>query len=759
MTKDGWLHITLALTASAAIAEFTNGCTGLPNWIELNGPTVSDLSLTTRANISASGQLPATDPYGNSVIYQILTQPSKGTISLSNMTTGTFVYTPNFGINGADSFTFNANNGIAFSNTGTVSISITCVSPPPNIVSWWGGNDIHLPSIFDVVSSSGNTGTVSGAVSAVPGEVGNALSFSGSGEVINFPASSSLDFTNSMSILGWVFPNTSARTSNRPQTLFSRWNQPSTLSNPSQWSQIDITTLGSLGYNYTGFYGGVFDGRYVYFAPNASSTASPYATRYDTQGGGLSSSTSWQGVNLATVLGETYKGFLGAVFDGRYVYYVPNNNGAADGYVARYDTQAGSFTSIGSWTGLNLATVLGQSYVGFTGGIFDGRYVYFVPDKNGTSGYLARYDTHGAFSSSSSWLGINLATLVTANAKGFNGAVSDGHYIYFISGIAAPSGVTLRYDPTVGDITQSAAWLSANTTALLGANYQGFEGGTFDGRYIYLTPYSNNGKVSDGYIARYDTTGSFNSATSWTGVNIAGTAVFNSSNYTGFTGAVFDGRFVYFIPFSSTYQTPGGTSHIARYDTLGSFASSSSWTGVNIAEISGMTKLVGGYDGAVWDGRYIYLIPNDDPTGVTSGKVARYDTGGTDSAYSFLYSTPPYSDGFGSSLLGPVLTLGTTNGSMSVASQQEVTTGKWHHLAGTYDGSNLNIYIDGALAATSPGTGGAIQSSTAIETLGGSAMGTSYYSGLLSEFQVYSSALSADQIQSIYSAGASGLCH
>src|ERR1700734_509512 len=66
-----------------------------------------------------------------------------------------------------------------------------------------------------------------------------------------------------------------------------------------------------------------------------------------------------------------------------------------------------------------------------------------------------------------------------------------------------------------------------------------FQGGVFDGRYIYFSP------VSNGAVTRYDTQGSFTAMTSW--------STFDTStlgaNAQGFNGAVYDGRFVYFVPY------------------------------------------------------------------------------------------------------------------------------------------------------------------------------------------------------------------
>ncbi len=71
--------------------------------------------------------------------------------------------------------------------------------------------------------------------------------------------------------------------------------------------------------------------------------------------------------------------FFGAIFDGRYVYFAPNYSGNV---VTRYDTLV-PFASATSWGTFDPAT-LNASVKGFQGVAFDGQYVYFVPWLNGT---------------------------------------------------------------------------------------------------------------------------------------------------------------------------------------------------------------------------------------------------------------------------------------------------------------------------------------------------------------------------------------
>ena len=98
--------------------------------------------------------------------------------------------------------------------------------------------------------------------------------------------------------------------------------------------------------------------------------------------------------NVATV-NSAAKGFTGAGYDGRYLYLVPNYNGSHHGTVARLDTQA-TFGDAGSWSTFNVATV-NSAAKGFYGAGYDGRYLYLVPFNNGSyHGTVARLDTKSA---------------------------------------------------------------------------------------------------------------------------------------------------------------------------------------------------------------------------------------------------------------------------------------------------------------------------------------------------------------------------
>ena len=64
-----------------------------------------------------------TDADGDSLMAVALTGPAHGTLTFS--AAGDFIYTPDTGYSGPDSFTYFADNGVAGSNIATVSITVS----------------------------------------------------------------------------------------------------------------------------------------------------------------------------------------------------------------------------------------------------------------------------------------------------------------------------------------------------------------------------------------------------------------------------------------------------------------------------------------------------------------------------------------------------------------------------------------------------------------------------------------------------------
>ena len=100
--------------------------------------------------------------------------------------------------------------------------------------------------------------------------------------------------------------------------------------------------------------------------------------------------------------------------------------------------------------------------------------------------------------------------------------------------------------------------------------------------------------------------------------------------------------------------------------------------------------------------------------------------------------------------------------SWAITSHAFITSGVWHHIAGTYDGAKLRFYIDGQLWERPVSHVGKISSMLAnsFVAIGSEdgrttcdCIGNRYYSGLIDEVGIYKRALSGNEITAIYNAG------
>ena len=94
-----------------------------------------------------------------------------------------------------------------------------------------------------------------------------------------------------------------------------------------------------------------------------------------------------------------------------------------------------------------------------------------------------------------------------------------------------------------------------------------------------------------------------------------------------------------------------------------------------------------------------------------------------------------------------------------VEGSKVVDDGQWHHVAATYDGAKLCIYVDGVLDVSAPATGAITQNNYPL-CIGANAEYPSpvgaFFNGLIDEVSLYKRALSSTEIAAIYSAGSAG---
>ncbi|MEI6233244.1 MAG: Ig-like domain-containing protein [Planctomycetota bacterium] len=144
-------------------------------------PIATDLAVSTNENVTLNSTLTATDPNFDTLTFIVLSQPTHGTLTLTNATTGAFTYVPNQFYNGSDSFTFKANDSIVDSNVAMVTITVIPVNQAPvatpqnifvglnrSIVITLSGTDVDGNSLTFFIPTPPTHGTLGAIVPLTP---------------------------------------------------------------------------------------------------------------------------------------------------------------------------------------------------------------------------------------------------------------------------------------------------------------------------------------------------------------------------------------------------------------------------------------------------------------------------------------------------------------------------------------------------------------------------------------------------------------
>ena len=98
----------------------------------------------------------------------------------------------------------------------------------------------------------------------------------------------------------------------------------------------------------------------------------------------------------------------------------------------------------------------------------------------------------------------------------------------------------------------------------------------------------------------------------------------------------------------------------------------------------------------------------------------------------------------------PQFVITTTSGNKKCNAITEMQANTWYHVAGTYDGTNMRIYVNGKLESTQAHTGN-IQSSQTVLIIGAQTALTRCLEGYLDEVRIWSTPKTESEIrQSMY---------
>lgn len=82
-----------------------------------------------------------------------------------------------------------------------------------------------------------------------------------------------------------------------------------------------------------------------------------------------------------------------------------------------------------------------------------------------------------------------------------------------------------------------------------------------------------------------------------------------------------------------------------------------------------------------------------------------------------------------------------------------VNDGKWHHVAGVYDGQRMYLYVDGVVDSSQPASGGINTNDEPVYIGENSEMTGRFWNGLVDDVRVYNGALGQAEIRALYNEG------
>jgi VCBS repeat-containing protein len=127
--------------------------------LSINGvndaPVATDSLIATNANFSAAGMLTGTDVDSDTLIFSLEQEPQNGFVDINS--DGSYIYTPDEGFTGEDSFTFRVTDELGAFDIATVAIEIAEVGEfaEPKEITGTDGNDVLIGSAFDDFLSGG----------------------------------------------------------------------------------------------------------------------------------------------------------------------------------------------------------------------------------------------------------------------------------------------------------------------------------------------------------------------------------------------------------------------------------------------------------------------------------------------------------------------------------------------------------------------------------------------------------------------------
>ncbi|HSC90581.1 MAG TPA: LamG-like jellyroll fold domain-containing protein [Gaiellaceae bacterium] len=619
----------------------------------------------------------------------------------------------------------------------SVGVTVSNVAPPATgLVAAWAFDEPSGTSAADA-TGTGHTGTLNGPVWTTGGKFGGALSFDGVNDWVTVADANDLDLTNGMTLEAWVKPTATG-----------------------DWRTV-VFKEGAAYYTY-GLYGNT--GTNV---PSANAVAG--GSDRDARAATAAPVGAWTHL-AATYDGTTLRIFVNGVQSGQAaaggsittstgVLRIGGNSVWPEWFAGLIDEvriynralsateiQADMASSVGTPdtspptapTGLAATGGLGQVSLTWAAATDDTGVSRYNVHRGTSSGFVPGAGNLVGQSTTTSYLDQGLAAgtyyyKVTAqDAAGNVGPASNEATAAATADTTAPTVAITA--PTAGATVSNTVAVSANASDNVGVAGVQFK---LDGANLGAED------TSAPYAVSWDTTAATNAAHTLTAV-----ARDPSGNQT--TSASVS------VTVSNT-ATPPPTGLVAAYgfdEGAGTSAGDAGSNGNN-GTLAGPTWTIGRFGTALqFDGVNDWAtVPDSASLDITRMTLEAWVYPTTSNS---TWRTVVFKEQTGDLVYGMYAQTSSNqpSGHAYVSGSDRVVKGtsplpvnQWSHLAATYDGSAVRLYVNATLVGTTT-ISGSISTSTGALRIGGNGVWPEWFTGRLDEIRVYNRALSASEIQS-----------
>ena len=628
----------------------------------------------------------------------------------------------------------------AAGNVGPPSAQATAtVTPPPavGLVGAWGFDEGVGTTTADQ-SGTGNAGTISGAVWNAAGRFGRALTFDGSNDSVGVADAASLDLTTGMTLEAWV----------RPTALGGTWRTAlmkeagGSLAYALYAHGRDGGTKVPVGEIYSGGFRSV-NGT----ASLAANTWTHVATTYD----GAVLALYVNGVQAGQLL------YSGAIATSTGALRIGGNNVWGEWFQGEIDevriySRARTATEIQADmnTSISSPDTVAPSAPGTlvaTGGLVQVSLAWgAATDDVG----VARYDVHRSTSAGFTPTAANRIAQPTGTSYTDSGLAA-GTYYYKVAAADAAGNVGPASNEASGTAT-------ADTTPPTVAVSAPAAGATVSGAVTVTATASDNGSVAgvqlrlDGLnLGAEDTTSPY--STSWDTFATA-----NGSHTLTAVARDAAGNVTTSAPVTVTVQNTASAGLVGAWaldEGSGTAAADQSGRGNNGTVANAAWTASGRFNGAVsFNGTSsIVNVPDSATLDLTTGLTL---SAWVNPSVVSSWRTVVLKEQSGSLVYGlyanvtpanvPAVELHIAGGIRTLQGTAPLPAGAWSHLAATYDGTTIRLYVNGA-QVSQLAFSGSITVSTGALRIGGNNVWGEWFSGPIDEVRVYSRALAATEIQ------------